>query len=48
MWLVQVIEIGSGKLLAEACDRSYDVVKAKADEFKKSFANQSVCLEYVS
>ena len=48
MWLVEVIEKGSGKVLAYACERSYNVAKAKADEFKLSFANQSVCLEYVS
>ena len=48
MFLVQVIEKGSGKLLAEYFNRNRKLVEAKEEEFKIEFPNASVIFGYNS
>jgi hypothetical protein len=48
MWIVQVIEVGTGKLLNEFWGRDRDTVKAKADEFELEYPNANVCFDYNS
>lgn len=48
MWFVQVIEIGTGKVLAESCSRNRDEMESFAKEMEIKFPNQSVCLDYES
>lgn len=48
MFLVQVIEKGTGKLLAEYWNRNRKLVEEKKDEFKTQFPNASVIFEYNS
>jgi len=48
MWLVQVIEVGTGKLLDEAWGRDRALVEAKRDEFKVMYPNANVCFDYNS
>jgi hypothetical protein len=48
MWLVQVIERGSGKVLAEDWSRDRDKMESVAKEMKVKFPNANVCLDYNS
>lgn len=48
MWLVQVIEIGTGKVLEEGWNRSRELMESFAKEMKEKYPNQSVCLDYNS
>lgn len=48
MWIVQVIEIGTGKLLDEFWGRDRQTVQDKADEFAKTYPNASICCDYNS
>ena len=48
MWIVQVIEVGTGKLLDEFWGRDRQTVQDKADEFAKTYPNASICCDYNS
>lgn len=48
MWIVQVIERGTGKLLDEFWSRDRDSVESKRDEFKVTYPNANVCFDYNS
>ena len=48
MWIVQVIEIGTGKLLDEFWGRDRKKVQDKADEFALTYPNASICCDYNS
>jgi hypothetical protein len=48
MWIIQVIEIGTGKVLAEDWSRDRDKMEASAKELKVKFPKANVCLEYMS
>lgn len=48
MWIVQVIEIGTGKLLDEFWGRDRQTVQDKADEFALTYPNASICCDYNS
>lgn len=48
MWIVQVIERGTGKLLDEFWGRDRDTVDAKRKEFEIQYPNQNVCFDYNS
>ena len=48
MWIVQVIERGTGKLLNEFWGRDRDLVDAKRKEFELEYPNQNVCFDYNS
>jgi hypothetical protein len=48
MWIVQVIEVGTGKLLNEFWGRDRDTVDAKRKEFELEYPNENVCFDYNS
>lgn len=48
MWIVQVIEIGTGKLLNEFWSVDRDKVEAKRVEFNATYPKASVMMEYNS
>ena len=48
MWIVQVIEVGTGKLLDEFWGRDRTEVQAKADEFRLTYPKANICCDYNS
>jgi len=48
MWIVQVIEVGTGKLLAEDWSRDRDKMEKVSKEMEIKFPKANVCLDYMS
>lgn len=48
MWITQVIEVGTGKLLDEFWSRDRDAVDAKAKEFSVTYPKANICTDYNS
>jgi hypothetical protein len=48
MWIVQVIEVGTGKLLEENWSRDREKMEIFSKEMEIKFPNENVCLDYMS
>ena len=48
MWIVEVIERGTGKLLDEAYGRDRKPVETAYKKFQKKYPDASVIMEYMS
>ena len=48
MWIVEVIEKGTGKLLAEDYGRDRSKIETSYKKFQKKYPDASVIMEYMS